>query len=144
MPSATETGRAVVQTDGAALGNPGPAGAGAVVLSAEGAVLAELSVPLGRATNNVAEYEAVICGLQEALALGFREVELRSDSELLCRQIAGTYRVRTPHLAPLLAHVKRLLARFERSRVMHVRREANAAADRLATLAARRSQQESA
>jgi len=142
MTDAARTDVAFVHTDGAALRNPGPAGAGAVVLSRDGAVLAELSVPLGRTTNNVAEYEAAIRGLQEALALGFRAVELRSDSELLCRQISGAYRVRTPHLAPLLATVKRLLARFERSRVVHVPREANEAADRLAGEAARRSQQQ--
>ncbi len=134
---------AIVHADGAAINNPGPAGAGAVVRSASGEVLAELAVPLGRTTNNVAEYQAVIRGLQEALALGFREVEVRSDSELLCRQIAGVYRVRKPHLAPLVAEVRRLLGRFERSRVSHVSREENREADELALQAARESQRRS-
>ena len=124
----------VVNTDGAARGNPGPAGAGAVVTTREGEVLAEIAEPLGDATNNVAEYSAAILGLERAAELGATQVELRTDSQLLVHQLSGRYRVKALHLQPLHARVKELAARFDRVRLVHVPREMNAHADRLANL----------
>lgn len=122
-------------TDGAARGNPGLAGAGALLLDEEGQVVARAAEFLGKATNNVAEYQAVILGLGRALELGARRVELMSDSELLVRQLGGRYKVRAPHLLPLFQTAKDLLSRFESHRLLHVPREENAEADRLANLA---------
>lgn len=122
-------------TDGAARGNPGLAGAGAVLLDREGLVIERAAEFLGKATNNVAEYQAVILGLRRALDLGARRVELMSDSELLIRQLGGRYKVRAPHLLPLFAQAKKLLAGFESHRLRHVPREENSEADRLANMA---------
>jgi ribonuclease HI len=122
----------IVACDGASRGNPGPAGAGAQITDGDGAVLAEIAEGLGETTNNVAEYTAVIRGLERALELGAREVLLRSDSQLLINQIEGRYRVRTPHLQPLHRRVRALAGRFERIDYEHVRRERNTEADRLA------------
>lgn len=127
------TGRAVlVYTDGAARGNPGPAGAGAIVTSPEGEVLAEVAEGLGETTNNVAEYTAAIRGLEAAAAVGAREVVLRTDSQLLVHQLSGRYRVRATHLQPLHQRVRALAAGFDRVRFEHVPRERNVEADRLA------------
>ena len=128
------TGSVVVHTDGAARGNPGPAGAGAVVATRDGDVLAEIAEPLGDATNNVAEYTAAILGLERAAALGATHVELRTDSQLLVHQLSGRYRVKAPHLQPLHARVRELVGSFERVRFVHVPREMNAHADRLANV----------
>jgi ribonuclease HI len=122
----------VVHTDGAARGNPGPAGAGAILTTPEGVVVAEIAEGLGRATNNVAEYTAAILGLERARALGAREVLLRSDSQLLVNQLTGRYRVRTEHLRPLYERVQQLASGFQRIVFEHVRREENVEADRLA------------
>jgi probable phosphoglycerate mutase len=126
--------RVIVNCDGAARGNPGPAGAGAIVVDPEGAVLAEVAEGLGETTNNVAEYTAAIRGLEAAERLGAREVLLRSDSLLLVQQLTGRYRVKTAHLQPLHREVKRLAAGFDRVTYEHVRRERNVEADRLANL----------
>lgn len=120
--------------DGAARGNPGPAGAGAILTKPDGTVVEEVARGLGTATNNVAEYTAVIIGLERALELGADDVTLRSDSQLLVNQLTGRYRVRTAHLVPLHGRVRELAARFRRIRFEHVRREFNAEADRLANL----------
>ena len=125
----------VVYTDGAARGNPGPAGAGAVVATRDGEILAEIAEPLGDTTNNVAEYTAAIRGLERAAALGATRVELRTDSQLLVHQLSGRYRVKAPHLQPLFARVRELAASFERVRFVHVPREMNTHADRLANVA---------
>ncbi len=127
-------GSVVVHTDGAARGNPGPAGAGALVTTRDGEVLAEIAEPLGDTTNNVAEYTAAILGLERAAELGADQVELRTDSQLLVHQLSGRYRVKAPHLRPLHARVKQLVATFERVRFVHVPREMNVDADRLANL----------
>ncbi|MCA1571417.1 MAG: ribonuclease HI family protein [Chloroflexi bacterium] len=96
--------RLLIHTDGAARGNPGPAGAGAILRdAADGSVLAEIAKGLGRATNNVAEWTAVHLALQEARRLGATHVDLRMDSELVARQITGIYRVRHPDLKPIHA-----------------------------------------
>lgn len=122
----------IVACDGASRGNPGPAGAGAQITDASGVVLAELAEGLGEATNNVAEYTAVIRGLERAHELGASDVLLRSDSQLLINQLTGRYRVKTPHLQPLHRRVRELAAGFDSIEFEHVRRERNAEADRLA------------
>ena len=124
----------IINCDGAARGNPGPAGAGAIVVDESGAVLAEVAEGLGETTNNVAEYTAVIRGLEEAKRLGAREVLLRSDSQLLINQLTGRYRVKAPHLQPLHKRVRDLMRAFARVDLEHVPRERNAAADSLANL----------
>ncbi|GIU96865.1 MAG: hypothetical protein KatS3mg013_0668 [Actinomycetota bacterium] len=124
--------RVTVHTDGAARGNPGPAGAGAVVYDERGRVLAEVARGLGEATNNVAEYTAVILGLERARALGAREVVVRTDSQLLVQQLRGRYRVRSARLRPLHARVEELARAFDEVRFEHVPRDRNVTADRLA------------
>jgi ribonuclease HI len=128
--------RLLIHTDGAARGNPGPAGAGAILRDADdGAVLAEIAEPLGRATNNVAEWSAVRLALEEALRLGATHVDLRMDSELVARQISGIYRVKHPDLKPFHAAVMEMLGRFEGYTVGHVPRALNKDADRLSNVA---------
>jgi ribonuclease HI len=121
--------------DGASRGNPGEAGFGVHVTDEDGDEVASLYGYLGKATNNVAEYQALIHGLRFALARGAARVEVSSDSELLVRQIEGRYRVKNPGLLPLFREAKALLARFERARVVHVARERNREADALANRA---------
>jgi ribonuclease HI len=128
--------RVLIHTDGAARGNPGPAGAGAIIRDVEdGTVLAEIAEPLGRATNNVAEWTAVRLALEEALRLGATHVDLRMDSELVARQISGVYRVKHPDLKPIHARVMGLLSRFAGYTVGHVPRALNKDADRLSNVA---------
>ncbi len=124
-----------LHVDGASRGNPGEAGFGVHVTDEGGAEVAALSGYLGKATNNVAEYQALLHGLRFALARGAARVEVSSDSELLVRQIEGRYRVKSPGLLPLYRDAKSLLARFERARVVHVPREKNREADALANRA---------
>ncbi|MGZ8629837.1 MAG: ribonuclease HI family protein [Actinomycetota bacterium] len=122
----------IVACDGASRGNPGPAGAGAQIIDGDGLVLAEVAEGLGEATNNVAEYTAVIRGLERARDLGATDVLLRSDSQLLVNQLTGRYRVKSPHLQPLHRRVRELAAGFDAIEFEHVRRERNTEADRLA------------
>jgi ribonuclease HI len=124
----------IVSCDGAARGNPGPAGAGSQLTTPEGEVVAEIAEGLGETTNNVAEYTAAIMGLERARELGATDVVLRSDSQLLINQITGLYRVRTPHLQPLHRRVLQLAGGFDRIRFEHVPRARNAEADRLANV----------
>jgi ribonuclease HI len=128
----TATTHVIVHCDGAARGNPGPAGAGAIVTADDGAVLAEVAEGLGETTNNVAEYTAAIRGLEEAQRLGARTVDLRSDSQLLINQLTGRYRVKTAHLVPLHRRVRELVRAFDTVTFAHVPRERNVEADRLA------------
>ena len=123
----------LIHIDGAARGNPGEAGFGIHVLDGDRAT--ELYGYLGRATNNVAEYQALLHALRYALQRGARRVELCSDSELVVRQIAGEYKVRHEGLRPLHREALGLLGRFERATVRHVPREQNREADRLANRA---------
>ena len=127
--------RVLIHTDGAARGNPGPAGAGAVIRDAEGVVLAEIAEPLGRATNNVAEWTAVRLALEEARRLGATHVDVRMDSELVARQISGVYRVKHPDLQPIHVAVMALLRSFAGYTVGHVPRALNKDADRLSNVA---------
>jgi ribonuclease HI len=124
-----------IHIDGASRGNPGEAGFGVHVADAEGATHAELFGYLGRASNNVAEYQALLHALRWALARGARRVEVYSDSELVVRQIDGQYRVKHPDMVPLHREARDLLRRFEAAVVRHVRREQNREADRLANRA---------
>lgn len=126
--------RLVINCDGAARGNPGPAGSGASLTTPEGDVVAEIAEGLGETTNNVAEYTAAILGLERAMELGAREVLLRSDSQLMINQLTGVYRVKTPHLQPLHRRIRDLARSFDRVTFEHVRRERNVEADRLANL----------
>ncbi len=128
--------RLLIHTDGAARGNPGPAGAGAILRDADdGTVVAEIAEPLGHATNNVAEWSAVRLALEEALRLGATHVDLRMDSELVARQISGIYRVKHPDLKPFHAAVMEMLRRFDGYTVGHVPRALNKDADRLSNVA---------
>jgi ribonuclease HI len=121
--------------DGAARGNPGEAGCGAVICDANGAVVQELSRYLGHATNNVAEYEALLIGLEALLKSGKKQIRVQSDSQLLVRQLNGEYRVKDEKLKILFERATSLLRQFERYRILHVPREENKLADRLANKA---------
>lgn len=121
--------------DGASRGNPGEAGFGIHVAPRDGSSPVGLYGYLGRATNNVAEYQALIHALRYALSRGARRVRIFSDSQLVVRQVDGSYRVKHPDMLPLHAEAKALLARFEDARVSHVPREQNREADRLANTA---------
>jgi ribonuclease HI len=121
----------VVNVDGGARGNPGPAAIAAVVQDPAGAVLEECSECIGHATNNVAEYKAVLLGIERAAALGAGELELVGDSELVVRQVKGEYKVKDANLRQLHTAVKGALLDFDRWSIRHVRREHNAEADRL-------------
>jgi ribonuclease HI len=128
--------RFLIHTDGAARGNPGPAGLGAVLRdAASGETVAELARFLGVRTNNYAEWTAVEAALEEALRLGATEVDLRMDSELVARQISGRYRVKHPDLTPIYARVMAMLARLRGYSVGHIPRELNRDADRLSNVA---------
>ena len=127
--------RAILYADGAARGNPGPAGAGAVLLADDGEVIAELTKYLGTATNNVAEYTGLIIGLEEAKRRGIDEIEVRMDSQLVVRQMSGIYRVRHPNMVPLARRARELYESFRRRSITHVRREQNTAADLLSNRA---------
>jgi ribonuclease HI len=128
--------RLLIHTDGAARGNPGPAGLGAVLVDADsGEIVAELARYLGQRTNNYAEWTAVEAALDEALRLGATHVDLRMDSELVARQITGRYRVKHADLKPIHARVMAMLARLAGYTVGHVPRERNKEADRLSNVA---------
>ena len=125
----------VIYSDGASRGNPGPASLGAVVIDPAGEIRHEASEIVGITTNNVAEYRGVIAGLEAALELGARRVEVRMDSELIVRQVAGRYRVKSPALQPYFKQVLGLRARFDAAIFFHVPREQNKHADALANRA---------
>lgn len=123
--------RVVVNVDGGARGNPGPAAIAAVVADPDGEVLTSEGRAIGHATNNVAEYKALLLGIEKARELEAREVDLVGDSELIVKQVKGEYRVKHADLQPLHAEVRSALTGFERWSIRHVRREHNAAADAL-------------
>jgi ribonuclease HI len=123
--------KVVVHVDGGARGNPGPAAVGAVASSPDGDALLEKGVYIGEATNNVAEYRAVLLGLELARELGAREVEVVNDSELVARQIGGQYKVKHAGLKPLFLDTMRALREFDAWTVRNVRRESNERADEL-------------
>jgi ribonuclease HI len=121
--------KATLFADGGSRGNPGPAASGAVLFADDGTVLAEIGEYLGVATNNVAEWKALVSGLQRARELGIDDITIRMDSELVVRQITGVYRVKHADLIPLHAKAKSLLRSFKTVDIRHVPRKENAAAD---------------
>jgi ribonuclease HI len=123
---------AILYTDGASKGNPGPAGAGFVLTDPHGGVIVSRAVPLGVTTNGVAEYKALIAGLSEAQARGITHIRIYSDSQFMCRQLTGQYRVRTPAIKPLYDWAVKLRGHFTSFDICHVMREKNEEADRLA------------
>ncbi|MBV8365490.1 MAG: ribonuclease HI family protein [Candidatus Eremiobacteraeota bacterium] len=125
----------VIYTDGGARGNPGPAAAGVVILADDGRVAAELSEYLGVATNNVAEYRALLLGLQRALDDGYRQLDICMDSELVVRQLNGAYKVKDAKIIPLYARARKLMREFDEVQVTHVRRDQNHHADALVNAA---------
>ncbi len=125
----------VVHVDGGARGNPGPAAIGVVVSNREGEVLDELAERIGVATNNVAEYQALLKGLERAAALGAREVEIVNDSELVAKQLTGAYKVKHPSMKPLHEQAISALRGFDRWRIRSVPRAENAHADALVNAA---------
>jgi probable phosphoglycerate mutase len=124
----------VAYIDGGARGNPGPAGYGVRIETQDGCVLAELHAPLGIATNNVAEYNGLLAALQWAADHDQKDIRIRSDSELLVKQMRGEYRIRHPGLQPLAARARLLMMQLGRVTFEHVRREQNVEADRLSNL----------
>jgi ribonuclease HI len=123
--------KVVVHVDGGARGNPGPAAIGVVVSDPDGAVLEELGERIGVATNNVAEYRALLRGLERARARDAREVEIVNDSELVARQITGAYKVKHPAMKPLHGEAIAALREFDRWSIRSVPRADNARADEL-------------
>lgn len=122
-------------SDGAARGNPGPAGAGALIEDEEGSVLTEISEYLGEKTNNAAEYAALILALERAAAFGDCLLELRLDSQLVVEQLRGAYKVKSPDLRPLYDRAKELISKYACVDIAHVYRAENARADELANRA---------
>ena len=123
--------KVVVHVDGGARGNPGPAAAGAVVSTPDGEVIADAAEPIGVATNNVAEYRGLLLGLRLARDVGAGEVEVVNDSELIAKQVNGSYKVKHPDMKPLHAEALRALRGFERWSIRSVPRAQNADADAL-------------
>jgi ribonuclease HI len=123
--------RVIVNVDGGARGNPGPAAVAAVVTTPDGEVIDRRGETIGRATNNVAEYRALLLGIELAKASGAEEVELVGDSELIVKQVKGEYRVKDAGLRQLHGQVRSALTGLDRWSIRHVRREQNAEADRL-------------
>ena len=121
----------VIHVDGGARGNPGPAAIGVVLSGPDGSILDEVGERIGVATNNVAEYRALLRGLERAAALGAREIELVNDSELVARQLTGAYKVKHPAMKPLYLEAMAALRGFERWQIRSVPRAQNARADQL-------------
>jgi ribonuclease HI len=124
--------RLIIYTDGASSGNPGPAAIGAVIQDGQGRVISRISRRIGRATNNQAEYRAIITALEEAVRLGAGKVDIKSDSELVVKQLKGRYRVKKATLRPLYQEVVKLVGALEAFTITHIPREQNREADRLA------------
>jgi ribonuclease HI len=127
--------KVVVNVDGGARGNPGPAAIAAVVQEPAGGVLEESAERIGRATNNVAEYRALLLGIERAAAIGATELELVGDSELIVRQVKGEYKVKDATMRELHAEATRELSQLEDWSIRHVKRAENADADRLVNAA---------
>lgn len=129
--------RVIINADGASRHNPGPASIGATIKDEQGHLLASISRSIGRATNNQAEYRALIVVLEKAIGLGARQVDIRLDSELVVKQVKGQYRVKNAALRPLYLRVGELLSQFESFTITNVPRAQNAEADSLANKAMR-------
>ena len=122
----------IINTDGLSKGNPGTAAIGATIKDERGKMLATISQRIGITTNNVAEYKALIAALQKALKLKATQVEVRSDSELMIRQLSGRYKIKSVVLRPLYLEAAQLLGQFESVTLKSIPRELNPAADKLA------------
>jgi len=120
-----------IYIDGASGGNPGPSGIG-VIVTENGQVIKNISVHLGIQTNNVAEYMALIFGLQEALILRADAIKIYTDSQLLCRQINNEYKIKSPNLIGLYYQTQHLLSAFDSAEVKYISRDKNKGADKLA------------
>ncbi|MEI7452398.1 MAG: ribonuclease HI family protein [Candidatus Falkowbacteria bacterium] len=125
----------IIYTDGGSRGNPGPAGIGAVLYDEDKKVIAEIAEFLGVATNNQAEYKAVIAAFKKAKELGGEELDFYLDSELVVKQLRREYKVKHPDLAPLFLEIYTLSLSFKKITYTHIRREFNKAADKLANIA---------
>jgi probable phosphoglycerate mutase len=125
----------IAHIDGASRGNPGPAAYAVVMESSDGSKLAGFSAYLGEATNNFAEYQALLAALEYALSKNYRRIQVQTDSELVARQIEGVYKVKSPGLKPLQERAQQMIARLESFSIQHVPREKNQEADRLANQA---------
>lgn len=129
---ASETKRAVLYADGGARGNPGPAGIGVVLTDERGRVIGEIARGLGRSTNNIAEYEALIAGLELALEEAVTDLDIRMDSELVVNQVQGAWKIKNDRLRGLAVKAQGLMNRFASASIERVPRDQNAGADRLA------------
>jgi ribonuclease HI len=126
--------RAILNTDGGARGNPGPAGIGVVLRTGDGEVVSEFGRGIGLATNNVAEYEAVIAGLELALHHGVSDLEIVIDSELVAAQLEGRWKIKNDRLRALAVAARALMNQFDSVKISRVRRAHNTRADPLANL----------
>ena len=124
-----------LQFDGGSRGNPGPAGIGVVISAEDGTSLVTLGRFIGRATNNVAEYRALITAMEKAKELGARKIIIRGDSQLVIRQMLGEYRVKHPDMKVLFDEAQKLLRQFEHAKIEHNLRHKNELADKLANMA---------
>ena len=129
--------RVIIHADGASLGNPGPAAIGAIIKDEQGRLIASISRRIGTATNNQAEYRALIAALEKATRLGTSKANIYLDSELVVKQINGKYRVKRATLKPLYHQVKQLQSRLEGFTITHIPRQQNTEAHHLAVLALR-------
>jgi ribonuclease HI len=127
--------RVIICVDGAARGNPGPAAIGATIRDEKGKLMVRISQRIGITTNNQAEYQAIMAALEKAINLGAKHIELKSDSELVVKQINGRYRVKNKALQPLYQKVKQLIGALGDFTIAHIPREQNAEADKLANKA---------
>ncbi|MDD5339144.1 MAG: ribonuclease HI family protein [Dehalococcoidales bacterium] len=127
--------KVVIYTDGAARGNPGPGAIGVVIKDEAGTIAAKISQRLGVTTNNQAEYQAIIAGLEKAVGLGAKSAEVKSDSELVVNQINGRYKIKNTGLRPLYQKVVQLTGQLESFSISYIPREQNKAADDLANQA---------
>ena len=125
----------IINTDGLSKNNPGQAAIGAVLKDTRGKIQATISQAIGIATNNEAEYRAIIAALEKAIKLGAKQVELRSDSELIVNQVNGRYKIKSVTLRPFYLQVAQLLGQFESVAINYIPREQNTEADRLANQA---------
>ena len=130
--------KVIINTDGASQGNPGPAAIGAIIKDEQGRVITSISQGIGRATNNQAEYRAIIVALENAIKLGANQVDMRSDSELVVRQINGQYRVKNAALKPLYQKVKQQQSQFAGFTITHIPGWGNTEAHNLASMALER------
>ncbi len=127
--------KAIIFADGASRGNPGPAAIGVTIKDKRGKLITFISQRIGRATNNQAEYRAIIAALEEAIRLGVKQVDIKTDSELVVKQISGQYRVKKATLKPLYQQVKQLQGSLEGFTITHILRRQNTEADNLANKA---------